>query len=432
MAILLKKLLNLESKECGFLCFSLGAFLLFSAPAISAIFFLISLIISFSIIKVEIFEDKLNIIFFIVICFMLLSCIGFKIFGNTLNYQYDVPEFTNPFIGLFNWIPLIFLFWGSQSYLKTEEQRKKIGLILIFGTVPVLIGGIGQYFFNIYGPFQFFNGLVIWYQREHQQGLTSFFNNQNLTGCILATVYPFFFASLFNKKNNFLLKFVGIILNFILILEIVFTNSRNSLLGLILGFLVLFIPFRRKWILSGAATLITVIFYFLYNNFLINLSPNPSPVNLIEKFSYQNILSEPRLPIWKSSIEYILKKPFFGWGGNNFSSIWSQENSDYFAHSHSLPLEIAIQYGIFTTLFLVSIIIFILWKSYRNIFFEKKIKLIKFSSSNHFERAWFASTIVILFSNSIDILYFDLRVSILIWILLAGLRNIINTKKLEN
>ena len=128
----------------------------------------------------------------------------------------------------------------------------------------------------------------------------------------MASVYPFFFASLFNKKNNFLLKFVGIILNFILILEIVFTNSRNSLLGLILGFLVLFIPFRRKWILSGAATLITVIFYFLYNNFLINLSPNPSPVNLIEKFSYQNILSEPRLPIWKSSIEYILKKPFSG------------------------------------------------------------------------------------------------------------------------
>lgn len=432
MAILLKQLLNLEQKEYGFISFCLGVFLLFSAPAIAAIFFLISLIISFAINKIDIFKDKLSISLLIVIFLMFISCIGFKIFGNSLNYQYDVPDFTHPLVGLFNWIPLIFLFLGSQSYLRREEQRRKIGIILICGTIPVLFSGIAQYFFNIYGPFQFLNGLIIWYQREHHQGLTSLFNNQNLTGCILATVYPLFFASIFNKKNNSLYKFTSIFLNLILILELVFTTSRNSLLGLVLAFLILFIPFRRKWILFFGTSFTLVMFYFFYNNFLVNLNPNPYPVNLFEKFSYQNILSEPRIPIWKSSIEYILNKPFFGWGGNTFSSIWSQENSEYYAHSHSLPLEISIQYGVITTLLLTSIVIFILMKSYRKIFFQKANKLIKFSCDNHFDRAWFAATIVIIFSNLIDILYFDLRVSILIWILLAGLRNIINGKTFEN
>ena len=49
---------------------------------------------------------------------------------------------------------------------------------------------------------------------------------------------------------------------------------------------------------------------------------------------------------------------------------------------------------------------------------------------NHFERAWFASSVAILFSNTVDILYFDLRISILMWILLAGLRSIIMEKEI--
>ena len=62
------------------------------------------------------------------------------------------------------------------------------------------------------------------------------------------------------------------------------------------------------------------------------------------------------------------------------------------------------------------------------IFFENKNKLITFSKDNQFDRAWLVGTIVILLSNTVDILYFDLRISILMWILLAGLRNVIKEK----
>ena len=97
-------------------------------------------------------------------------------------------------------------------------------------------------------------------------------------------------------------------------------------------------------------------------------------------------------------------------------------------HSHSAPLELSIQYGIFTSLIMTFVILFLVIKSFKNIFYEKKNKIIIFSKDNHFDRAWFAGTIIIIFSNTFDILYFDLRISMLLWILLAGLRNIVKEK----
>ena len=62
-------------------------------------------------------------------------------------------------IGMLNWI-LFFFFWTSQIYLNSEKVRKNAALILIAGSLPVLITGLGQYFLNWVGPFKF-NGLII-------------------------------------------------------------------------------------------------------------------------------------------------------------------------------------------------------------------------------------------------------------------------------
>ena len=61
----------------------------------------------------------------------------------------------------------------------------------MIGSVPILISGFGQYLFNWYGPFEFLNGLIIWYQRENESGMTSFFNNANYAACALASVFSF-------------------------------------------------------------------------------------------------------------------------------------------------------------------------------------------------------------------------------------------------
>ena len=56
----------------------------------------------------------------------------------------------------------------------------------------------------------------------------------------------------------------------------------------------------------------------------------------------------------------------------------------------------------------------------------KKIFVIQTKNTHDFyERAWWCSIFVFMISQSVDIQYFDGKISILFWILLAGLRNII-------
>ena len=47
---------------------------------------------------------------------------------------------------------------------------------------------------------------------------------------------------------------------------------------------------------------------------------------------------------------------------------------------------------------------------------------------NYVDRAWFASTVVILSTHLTDVTYYDGRISLAMWILLAGLKSIIDKK----
>ena len=128
--------------------------------------------------------------------------------------------------------------------------------------------------------------------------------------------------------------------------------------------------------------------------------------------------------IWKNSLLYIFEKPLTGWGGNNFSYIWNNTNKEYFGHAHSIPLELSIQYGVITSLAITGMVSLLLFLSFKKLFLLADLKFINNQNKDNFDIAWFASASSIMYSNLIDIHYFDLRVSILIWILLAGLKNI--------
>ena len=56
-------------------------------------------------------------------------------------------------------------FFGRQTFTNSQDKRRRFALFLISGTFPLLITGFGQFFFDWTGPFEIFNGLIIWYQR---------------------------------------------------------------------------------------------------------------------------------------------------------------------------------------------------------------------------------------------------------------------------
>ena len=179
---------------------------------------------------------------------------------------------------------------------------------------------------------------------------------------------------------------------------------------------------KSKLLSFSFLSFISILLLNFISNYILNTPL--IPFKLINKINFEALSTDPRIFIWKESINYIVQNPLLGWGGNNFSSLWNSNNSLYLGHSHSVPLEISIQYGLITSTLLSGTIIFILLKSFRAIFLASNFKIINFRKDNFFDRGWYSACVIILFSNTVDILYFDIRISVICWLLLAGLRNI--------
>ena len=84
-------------------------------------------------------------------------------------------------------------------------------------------------------------------------------------------------------------------------------------------------------------------------------------------------------------------------------------------------------YGLIASILLILIFLFIVLKS---LYLELKLKKIHTYLSDYkykrsyfiFNKAWISATIVLGISQLVDIQYYDLRISLGIWILLGGLR----------
>ena len=129
-----------------------------------------------------------------------------------------------------------------------------------------------------------------------------------------------------------------------------------------------------------------------------------------------------RINKWLSALQYLVQNPIFGWGAAAFPILYFSKSGEWFGHAHNLPLELAISYGILPSLILFSFYLSLLYLSF------KKISKFPPQSSNNIcfflnEKAWFASSLIFFLSHLVDIQYFDARISILCWILLAGIRS---------
>ena len=164
--------------KIGHISFLIGVFLLASAVGISIIFLLISVIISCSKFK-DFFKDKWNYPFILSSIFMLFST--FVHFQNSKYLPVTNIDPNLSLIGLINWIPLFICFWAFQTYLNTQQKRILTGKTLIYGSIPVIFSGVLQ-LLNINGPFELFNGLIVWFQKPISEigSISGLFNNQKI------------------------------------------------------------------------------------------------------------------------------------------------------------------------------------------------------------------------------------------------------------
>ena len=333
-------------------------------------------------------------------------------------------------LNLFNWIPALLGFIGFQSYVKSKEDRLLLSKCLLSGTVPVIASCLFHLFFDYHGPFEVLDGLIVWFHKpiEITGGVSGLFSNRNYAGFWLSVNLPFAFY--FLKENlRCKIKILPILLiSFLMMYLIIYTNSKNALLGMI-STLVVFLGI--KFILIFLAIIILLI--------LIVTSIPIININLVEYLpevflrirGLNFFMNTPRIVIFRSAINYILQRPFLGWGSGTFALIFLTKENMWnppfvfygFQHTHNLLLEMAFNFGIPIAIILTAIALFIFFKAL-------KISLSKESKDDFYilDKAWISSGIVVFLIHSSDLPFYDGRVSLFICILFATLRSISKTK----
>ncbi len=398
--------------------FWLGTFFISSAPLIASLFLLISIFSSFISFK-EFFRERCNYPLIASTIFMVIGAIYIKsdqsfFLQNNFVWKPDLL-----ILGLFNWIPFFWLFWAFQVFITSQKERFIFAVLIVSSTIPVLISGFGQYWFDWNGPFVTLNGLIIWYQREiaNGTGMTSLFNNQNYAAAWLSIAMPFSFACI-KMNRNFVPKLISILISFSIFIGILNTHSRSAL---VCGFIAIFfhlynsIYSRNKvFIFSILITILgTIVFVEKFDLSIFNINLN------IDRFirSFDN-LDLSRVEIWKFTLNSIFKRPLLGWGSGSFPFAIKDFYSVWKGHPHNIILEIFFSYGILVGITLSFFIINIFIKSFKEIFQNKN----KFK--DNIDKYWYCSAFILLITQMVDIQYFDLRFSLCLWILLAGLKNI--------
>ena len=420
---------NIDPYKFSETTFFLGIFFLASALSIGSFFILISSIFSLFLNKEKLIRDKWSLILIFISFVMIISCIfqTHSYLGKDL-YGWNI---TLTWIGLLNWIPFFYLFITTKYFLITTSQRLKVAVLLFSGSIPVLITGIGQYYFNWEGPLSFSNGLVIWYLKDIEPplGLSGLFSNQNYAGTWLSVIWPFSLGFIYlNKKNNSK-KGIAILLLAITTLAIILTTSRNALSGIFISIPIILGIKSILIIISLLIFLLTIYFLAQYISiasrlfdFLLSLLP----IQVINKFnnlSFTNLWEFRRINLWTESLNLISSRPIFGLGAALFPVLYSiYYNPINFTeqHTHNLFLELAAGYGFIVSISFLIFISYLFFSTWKFLEKEKKANY----PNKIINKSWIAASVIIVLSQMYDVTYYDGRISIIFWVLLSGLRNI--------
>ena len=426
--LLLNSLRKKNKNDLGEILFLTGIFFLPSTLFISILFLLTAAIIGSFLQKKSFLIDKWNKPF---LTFGILIVVSALVQNFVLSNNYsDIWDPRLSLIGIGNWIPFIWFFWAFQPFLSSIEQRRSFALTLIAGTVPVLITGFGQYFFNWNGPFETLNGLIIWYQKpiENPGGLSGLFNHQNYAGSWLIFIWPFCLALILEKRNDLLKKLLDFCFLIFTGLAAFLTFSRNAWLGLIVSLPIMVRKKEFRFLFAIIPFILFTIFCILSALFKGDLQDTVSnflPNKFLLEFTSEGYAGHDatRFEIFLSAINLVKSNPFFGIGAASFSQIYQQETTFWKGHAHNLPIELAVSYGLPAAIILCATIIIIIFLSGKIIFSKEK-------SDNLFifDRAFWVASSFFIFSQLYDIQYFDGKISIIAWILISGLKNIIENQ----
>ena len=220
------------------------------------------------------------------------------------------------------------------------------------------------------------------------------------------------------------MKYLNLTIVICFVTMIILTTSRSAILSIILSYF-LFSRFNKFKIFSLLTTFFLILGAFkllLFMNIDIKALSSeflPNEVyNKLSTFNLSNLSSFPRVDIWSKTLMFISNNILFGYGAGSFSKIYESFNGAVIQHSHNIFLELTFNHGILVSILILFPMI--------NLLISASRKFLIYGTEEYFcfiEKAWIISFASFLFIHMFDITYFDGRISLLCWTLLAGLRS---------
>lgn len=260
-------------------------------------------------------------------------------------------------IGLYTALILISIYsYNSQKELKIPFKK----IILVCSLVFVVINFFKSQLINFIPFFALNNTHIISYTSLTHNHLGDF-----LVLPLVILIYEMLYIKV-SWKNLFI--FIIIFLSYL------FSFSRSAYLSLIVTIILLVIPLfiklsRSKKIIITISLLISILFLF-FSSTLTKLYFKEKGIKTTT--GYREIY-------YKKAIIGFIKKPFFGWGAGNYSSI---EYVDKLhpevgsVYSHNIFLDMLSENGIFVFLAFLSIILYGLFYGEKNLYYFLFIALL--------------------------------------------------------
>jgi O-antigen ligase len=394
----------------GWVCFQVGLWFLASSALLGGLFLLVALVLG-SRGREKPLADPANGVLLVASLLMVLGALG-------------AASGWRAWLGLFNWLPFFWAFWGFQPYLATPEARRRVGWTLVAGTVPVVVTGLGQLWLGWSGPLQVLNGAIIWHLKAggNPPGrLAGLFDYANIAGSWLALAWPFNLAGLVQPRLSRPARGLILAMAAGVVGALVLTDSRNAW-----GALVLALPLVLGT--SSWAWLLPLLLVFLV---LVGAATLPGVPDVLQdparqlvpeaiwgrlsdlRFSGQRPLAITRLAQWRLALELIGERPWLGWGAAAFSLIYPLRTGHWHGHPHNLPIDLAVSHGLPVAVLVVGLVLVLLVGSARR----------GMVAGSLFDRAWWTSALVLVALHASDIPMYDSRINVAGWVLLAGLRS---------
>ncbi|MEH1943840.1 MAG: O-antigen ligase family protein [Nostoc sp.] len=349
---------------------------------------------------------------------------------------------TEAFLGLFNLLPFFLLFAAHSTLIQTFAQLRQMAWILVLGSMPVAIIGLGQLFLGWSLKLEILWIVLAWTIRPggNPPGrMASLFLHANTFAAYLAIVFILGLGLWLEQwrlrigqrglsigKNSvpFIFLSVAIMTNFI---ALIFTSSRNGWAIAIFACLAYALFQGWRILVGGVAAIVSSVLLAAFA---------PSPIaqfarQYVPAFFWARLNDDmyPNRPValmrktqWEFAWSLAQEHPWTGWGLRSFSKLYKAQMHIPLGHPHNLFLMLSAETGFPSTLLFCGLLAWILITSVQLLRNSKYI--------NTEDRLIFLSYLLafvgwILF-NTVDVTLFDFRLNALSWLILAAICGVVH------